>query len=96
MLHTFLCPSSGYLTNPLPEGDDVDLGVLREYEDIFIKVKRWGAFEGSDIKGNGLRKYVGTVPDFVAEFERKSDGKPGLAPDVCCFLDHSSDADGSM
>ncbi len=55
-----------------------------------------GAFEDSNIERNGLREYVGTVPDFVAEFERKSDGKPGLAPDVCCFLDHSSDADGSM
>ena len=55
-----------------------------------------GAFEDSDIERNGLREYVGTVPDFVAEFERKLNGKPVLAADVRCFLDHSSDADGSM
>jgi hypothetical protein len=82
------------LTNPLLEGEAVN---YREYEDIFIEVKQWGAFEGSDIEENGLRSYGdGTVPDFVVEFERKLDGKPSLAADVCCFLDHSSDADGSM
>jgi hypothetical protein len=59
-------------------------------------VKRCGAFESSDIERNGLHAYVGTVPDFVAEFQRKLDGKPGLAPDVCCFLDHSADADRPM
>jgi hypothetical protein len=93
-----LCTSSGYLTNPLPEGDKpVDSGLVRDYEDIFIKVKNWGAFEGSDIERNGLHKYRdGTVPDFVTEFERELDGKPCLASDVCCFLDCSFDADGSM
>lgn len=87
MPHTSFCPSSGYLTNALPEGDkSVDWGVVREYEDFFIKAKRWGAFEGSDIDGNSLGRNVdGTVPDFVAEFERKLDGKPGLAPDMCVF-----------
>ena len=94
-----LFPSSRYLTNALPEGD-VDSALVREYEDIFIKVNNWGTFEDSDIEQNGLRQYVeyvdGTVPDFVAEFERELDSKPGLAPDVSCFLDHSFDADWSM
>ncbi|KAF8490351.1 hypothetical protein F5888DRAFT_1129431 [Russula emetica] len=35
------------------------------------------------------------VPDFVLKFERDLHGKPGVAPDVCCFLDYSFDADGS-
>ena len=84
--------------NALPEGDKpVDSGLVREYEDIFIKVKQWGTFESSDIERNGLRIYVdGTVPDFVAEFERELHRKAGLAPEVCCFLDYSFDADGSM
>jgi hypothetical protein len=51
--------------------------VTREYEDFFIKENEWRAFEGLDIEGNGLRKYVdGIVPDFVVEFERELDGKP--------------------
>jgi hypothetical protein len=51
--------------------------VTRECEDFFIKVKEWRAFEGPDIEGNGLRKYVdGIVPGFVVEFERELDGKP--------------------
>ena len=90
------CPGSGYLTNALPEGDGLTL--VREYEDIiFIKAKDWGAFEStdhsvrywnfSDIEQNGLQLLVdGTVQDFVAEFERESDSKPGLAPNVCCFF----------
>ena len=65
-----LCPSSGYLTNVLPEGD-VDSVLVREYNNLFIKVNEWGTFEDSDIEWNGLREYVhdGTVPDFVAEAE---------------------------
>ena len=80
------CPSSGYLRNLLPGGDkSVDWDAVREYEDVFIKVK-WWASEGSDVEGNGWRIYIyddGTV-------------EPGLAADVCCFPDHSSDADRSM
>ena len=88
----FTLASSGYLTSLLPEGNK-----SVEYKDIFINVKRWGAFEGSDVERNGLKIYVnGTVPDFVAEFERRLDEKPGLAPDVCCSLDHSFDADALM
>ncbi len=63
----------------LPEGDEfVDSALVREYEDIFIKVKEWGAFESSDIERNNLRMYVdGTVSDFVAKFERELQSKTG-------------------
>jgi len=99
VLHTSLCPSSGYLTNALHEGaKPVDSDLVQEYKNIFIKVNGWGSFEYSDIKENGLCQYDdrAIVPDFVAEFERKLDSKPGLASDVYCFLDHSFNADGSM
>ena len=96
MLHTSLCPSSGYLTNALHEGDKpVDWNLVREYQDIFINVKEWGAFGASDISRNGLRIYVDDgVPDFVAKFEVEFDSKPSLAPDVCCFLGNSFDTNG--
>jgi hypothetical protein len=90
----------GFLTNALPEGDKpVDSGFVRECGDFFIKVNEWGALEESDIGKN--RIYMcsedgARVPDFVAELERKLAGKPGLAADVCCFLDYSFGADGSM
>jgi hypothetical protein len=97
VLHTSLCPSLGYLTNALPEGDEVpDSGLVREYEDIFIKVVESGAFESSDIERNGIRISKTLVPSFVVKFEQELDSKPGLAPDVCCFLDYSLDADGSV
>ena len=38
---------------------------------------------------------VRPVPDSVAEFERRSQGKAGLAPDVS-FIGYSFDADGPM
>jgi len=84
--------------NVLPKGDKpVDSGLVREYKDIFIKVKKWGAFESFDIKWNGLCIYVDeTVPDFVTEFKRELHRKVGLTPYVCCFLDYSFGADGSM
>ena len=74
-----------YLRNLLPGGDkSVDWGAVREYENGFIKVK-WWASEGSNIEGM-VSEYIyadGTV-------------EPGLAAGVCCFPDHSSDADRSM
>jgi hypothetical protein len=95
VLHTTLSPSLGYLTNAPPEG--VGASLVKEYKDILIKVGEWGAFEASDIKRNDLDIFFhGTVPDFVAKFERELDRKPGLAPDVCCLLDHTFDADRSM
>jgi len=75
------------------------LDFVKEYENIFIKVKEWDAFDDSDIERNGLREHRdvdGTpAPEFVSEFEQKLDRKPGLATDVCCFLDYSFDVDGS-
>jgi hypothetical protein len=87
------------LTNTLPEGDKFLYSTLvKEYEDIFIKVKQWGAFESSDIERNGIHIFHDKtlVPDFVAKFEQELDSKPGLAPDVCCSFDYSFDSDGSM
>ena len=84
--------------NILPKGD-VDSVLMREYNNLFIKVNEWGSFEDSNIERNGLREYIhdGTVPDFVAEAERDLDSKLGLSPDVCCFLQgHFFDADKSM
>ncbi len=44
-----------------------------------------------------MRSEVGApVPDVVTDLEQDLDSRPGLAADVCCFLDHSFDADGSM
>ena len=71
---------------------------VKAYEDTFIKVKEWGLFESSDIERNGIRmsrRNRTPVPGFVARFERELDSKPGLALDVCCFLDFPFDADGS-
>jgi hypothetical protein len=71
----------------LQEGDEpVDSDLVQEYKHMFIKVNEWGSFEDSDIVRNGLRDCGTRVPDFVAEFERKLDSKPGLASDVCRFL----------
>ena len=83
----FFASSSAYLMNALPEDDrSIDSGLVREYEDIFIRVKQWGAFEDSDIVRNDLCEDGSQQkPDFVAELERKLDSEPGLAPDVCCF-----------
>jgi len=83
-LHVFVgLPEGAGSPTLVSAGDDkpLDSGLVREYEDIFIKVKQWGAFESSDIERNGLRIYVdGTVPDFVAEFERELHRKAGLTP----------------
>jgi len=64
----------------------LDSDLVREYRDIFIKVKKWDSF---DITDDGLNNVweVDWAPDFVAEFERMLDSKPGLAPDVGSFLD---------
>jgi hypothetical protein len=97
VLHTTLSLSSGYLTSAFPEGEmRVDSDFVRRYEDVFINVNQWGALEDSDIERSLREHLYGKVPDFVVKFERELDGKPGLDPDVCCFLDSSSDADGSM
>ena len=70
---------------------------LEEYKDLFIMTTIWGGFGDEDIEDNDLSIFVNEpAPDFVTEFERELDAKPGVAPDVCCFLDHSIDADGSI
>jgi hypothetical protein len=66
----------------------LDSNLLEEYNDFFIEVTKWGAFESSDIELSNVWEAT-SVPDFVAEFEGKLDNKPGLAPDVRCFLDLS-------
>jgi hypothetical protein len=91
------------VTNVRPEGFFGPVPVpaedkfVKEYKDIFIKVKPWGAFQGSDIELNGIHMHsTRAVPDFVANFERELDSKPGVAHDVRCFLHHIFDADRSM
>ena len=70
---------------------------LEEYKDLFIMTNIWGGFGDEDIEDNDLSIFVNEpAPDFVTEFERELDAKPGVAPDVRCFLDHSIDADGSI
>ena len=51
-------------------------------------MKKWDSFDSSDEDSNNLWK-VDWAPDFVAQFERMLDSKPGLAPDVGSFLDSS-------
>jgi hypothetical protein len=70
----------------------LDSAFVKEYEDIFIKVKEWGIFQHSDIELNGINDDPITAPNFVTEFERMLDRKPGLRLDVGCFLDSRSRA----
>jgi hypothetical protein len=57
-----------------------DSRLIREYEEIFIKVDAWGVFKDSDIARKGLCESVGRTPQFVAEYEEILDVyKPGLA-----------------
>jgi len=72
--------------NMLREAREIlDSALVKEYEDIFIRVKMWRAFGFSDIERNKIHKFQ-TVPDFVAKFEHQLDKKPGVAPNVCYFL----------
>ena len=76
--------------NALLEGiGPISSALVTEYEDIFIKVEDWGTFRSSDIRRNGLYLYApeDPVPDFVTERERELDREPGVAADVCRFLD---------
>src|SRR5712671_530104 len=61
---------------------------LRQYEDIFIKVKSWGKFERSDIEGNHIWQTSAT-PDHVTAFEQMLVEKPVIRPRVRRFLDLS-------
>ena len=66
----------------------LDSDLVREYRDTFVIVKKWDSFDSSYIDLNNIWE-VNWAPDFVAEFERMLDSKPGLAPDVRPFLDSS-------
>jgi len=66
---------------------------LNLYSDTFIHVSKWGSFDFSDIDENEVRDmtWVTSVPDFVTNFERELDSKPGLTVNVCYyFLDLST------
>jgi len=83
----------------LPEGARfLDSVLVRDYDDVFVIVNRWRAFESSDIERNNVRIWYDTtpVPDYVADSEEELERKPGLAPDVCYLFDYSSDADWLM
>lgn len=94
--------SSGYLTSTLLEAQGIqgvlDSDFVKEYESIFIKVKKWGAFESDDIERNRVYKCDDEtlIPNFVSKYERELDSKPGLTLDVCYFFDYSFDADWPM
>ena len=66
----------------------LDSDLVKEYRDIFIVVENWDSFDRLDMNLNNLWE-VDWSPDFVAEFERMLDSKPGLAPDVGSFLNSS-------
>jgi len=61
---------------------------LRDYKDIFVKVKNW-SFERSDIERNEIwsaEEERIIMPDFVERFEEELVRKPRLHPDVRCFF----------
>ena len=70
----------------------LDSAFVKKYEDIFIKVNEWGIFQNSDIELNDICDALTITPNFVTEFERMLDRKPGLRLDVGCFLDSRSRA----
>ncbi len=55
---------------------------------MFIHVGNWDRLQRSDLILNHVWP-TGTVAEFVAEFERKLDGRPALAADVRYFVDPS-------
>ncbi|KAH9983544.1 hypothetical protein BJV74DRAFT_849924, partial [Russula compacta] len=67
----------------------INSDLVKGYEDFFITVERWGAFGSSDIGLNNIRKCHTPVPGYVTKLEQELQRKPGLAPDVCYFLDYS-------
>ena len=86
------CSSSASLTNTPPEAIDDEViysDLIKEYQNIFIKVNEWGKFEESDIRRNDISEVQDQglipVPNFVASFEQKLE----KMPDVRYFLDLS-------
>jgi hypothetical protein len=70
--------------------------LVEKYKVMFIKVHQWEKFQYSDIALNNIYAYNGTntapAPDFVTNFERMLDTKPGLRPGIPCSLDTRSRA----
>ena len=89
MSHTS-CADSACLTNALSGylGGVLSSELVKEYKDMFIHVGNWDRLQHSDLILNNVLS-AGTVPEFVAEFERKLDGKPALAADVRYSVDLS-------
>jgi hypothetical protein len=85
------CSDSACLTNALSGylGSVLSSELVKEYKDMFIHVGNWARLQPSDLGLNDVCPPTGTVPEFVAEFERKLDGKPALAADVRYFVDLS-------
>jgi len=76
----------------LPKGERIGyVDGLRDYEDIFVKLKNLRTFEQSDITRNQIRSAdeLMEIPNFVKLFEQKLVKKPRLHPDVRCFFDLS-------
>jgi hypothetical protein len=66
--------------------------LVKDFEDIFINVHEWEIFQESDIDLNNILEASNEIPapDFVTNFERMLDRKPGLRPEVPCYLDSQS------
>jgi hypothetical protein len=68
--------------------------LVKDYEDIFINVHEWEIFQESDIDLNNILEASNEIPapDFVTNFERMLDRRPGLRPEMPCCLDSQSRA----
>jgi hypothetical protein len=60
----------------------IDSPFIAKYENIFVKLRKWGKFEDADLDLNDMRRAPVQVPDFVAEFRRRLCIRPGLATHV--------------
>ena len=76
------------------EEDRLLLELVKDYEDMFIKVGQWQTWKRFDIDLNNIHDETdeNPAPDFVTNFERMLDRKPGLRPEVGCSLDSQSRA----
>jgi hypothetical protein len=71
--------------NTLPEDEDSVLNseLMREYQEIFIVTNEWGVFHHSDLAWNSIQD-TGSAPEFVTNFERELERRPGVEPHVRC------------
>ena len=69
-----------------PPEDADDSSDVTRYKVMVMKVHQWQPFQPSDIALNNIRhggvKTRVSIPDFVTNFERMLDTKPGLRPDI--------------